>query len=101
MRTRTVTVMLLVLALMALGAPTAQSEAMLADDYSLWWWTTDAGGAVQVTAGCYALSGTAGQPDADVWAGYGYTLAGGFWPGVPTTHDTYLPLVIREMQSSR
>lgn len=49
--------------------------------YDLSWWTVDGGGGT-VSGGGYALSGTAGQPDAGPsLTGSGYALYGGFWPG--------------------
>jgi hypothetical protein len=51
--------------------------------YDLSWFTVDAGGAMNSSAGSLDLSGTIGQPDAQsapVMAGGGFELAGGFWP---------------------
>ena len=66
--------------------------------YDLSWWTVDDGGYAFSTGGIYSLGGTAGQPDAGLLSGEGYTLAGGFWPGgavaMPEYH-IYLPLVAR------
>jgi len=66
--------------------------------YDLSWSTVDGGGGTFSTGGDYSLGGTAGQPDAGLLSGEGYTLAGGFWPGgavaVPEYH-IYLPLVVR------
>lgn len=42
-----------------------------------------------------ALSLNASQPDAAVWSGGGYTLAGGFWGGALVEYRVYLPLVLR------
>jgi hypothetical protein len=44
------------------------------------WWTVDGGGGTS-TGGQFALSGTAGQPDAATMAGGSYTLNSGFWNG--------------------
>ena len=65
---------------------------------SLGWWTVDGGGHTASQGGAYELGGTAGQPDAGVLAGGGYTLGGGFWRGGETTapsYELYLPLVLR------
>jgi hypothetical protein len=43
----------------------------------------------------YTLSGTIGQPDADVWSGGGYTLSGGFWGGAGVQYTVYLPVILR------
>jgi hypothetical protein len=71
-------------------------EPAQTEDYDLSWWTVDGGGR---TGGSethpYALGGTAGQPDAAVWTGNGYTLAGGFWGGVAIEVRVFLPLVLR------
>jgi hypothetical protein len=39
---------------------------------------------------------TIGQADAGLLAGGGYTLAGGFWAGVPARYGIYLPPVLRQ-----
>jgi hypothetical protein len=68
--------------------------------YDVSWFTVDGGGAFSAGTG-YRLGGTAGQADAGVLAGGGYTLAGGFWAGgvaappPPLEHGLYLPLVVR------
>ena len=70
---------------------------VLADDgpgYDLSWWTVDGGGAT-LEAGEYRLGGTAGQPDAGILEGGGYTLRGGFWSGVAVAYPVFLPLVLR------
>jgi hypothetical protein len=66
--------------------------------YDLTWSTVDGGGYTFSTNGGYSLGGTAGQPDAGVLTGGGYTLAGGFWRGGAVTgsmYEVYLPLVLR------
>lgn len=66
--------------------------------YDLSWWTADGGGHTWSSGGGYQLSGTAGQPDAGLLAGGGYTLGGGFWRGGETAvvpYGVYLPLVLR------
>ena len=72
--------------------------AQSAGQYDLTWNTVDGGGVTYLAAGAYTLSGTAGQPDAAVWSGGEYTLAGGFWraPGAAGGgYSIYLPLVLR------
>ncbi|MBN1889185.1 MAG: hypothetical protein JW850_14425 [Thermoflexales bacterium] len=64
-----------------------------------WHWQQRAvggGGATSAGANGYTLGGTVGQPDAAVWSGGGYTLAGGFWGGVAGGYRIYLPVVVRE-----
>jgi hypothetical protein len=74
------------------------AAAQTGTDYDLSWWTVDGGGSTWSTGGGYQLSGTAGQPDAGLLAGGGYTLGGGSWGGGETTaasYKLYLPLVLR------
>lgn len=70
--------------------------------YHLDWWTADGGGvsSVESADGTYALSGTAGQPDAGTLESNdgSYTLSGGFWVGGAASggqNDVYVPLVIK------
>jgi hypothetical protein len=55
------------------------SARLLAQPYTVDWYTIDGGGAINLTGGTYTLSGTVGQPDAGQLAGGNYTLDGGFW----------------------
>ena len=75
------------------------SLALALDGYDLSWWTVDGGGASYSTDGSYALGGTAGQPDAGLMEGEGYSLAGGFWPGGAAASEPgfliYMPLGMR------
>jgi hypothetical protein len=80
---------LLLLASVALAGPGS-------DGYNLSWWTVDGGGTTSAGGSGYTLGGTAGQPDAAVWSGGDYTLAGGFWGGAAAgPYAVYLPLVVR------
>ena len=65
--------------------------------YDLSWSTVDAGGGTFSTGGVYSLGGTAGQPDAGLLTGPGYSLAGGFWSGgvAAGLYRVYLPVVLR------
>lgn len=64
--------------------------------YALTRWTVDGGGITNRTVNGYTLSGTSGQPDADVLSNEDYVLGGGFWgSGVPQ-YEVYLPLVLRD-----
>jgi hypothetical protein len=63
--------------------------------YDLSWWTVDGGGTNSAEANGYALGSTIGQPDAAVWSGGDYVLAGGFWGGVAVEYRVYLPLILR------
>lgn len=72
--------------------------AQTGTDYDLSWWTADGGGHTLSTGGGYRLGGTAGQPDAGVLEGGGYTLGGGFWRGgevIAHWYEVYLPVVLR------
>jgi hypothetical protein len=55
--------------------------ALAQEDFSLNWWTVDSGGEMSTTGGDFELSGTAGQPDANVviMTGGDFELTGGFW----------------------
>ena len=79
------------------GSPGEQEEiqeaAPAAGSYDLFWWTVDGGGTTPNDSSGYTLGGTAGQPDAAVWTGDGYTLAGGFWGGEAGKYRIYLPLL--------
>jgi hypothetical protein len=89
----------LIFLLLALAASLAVSTALAqsqAAGYDLFWWTVDGGGATASTDNGYSLGGTAGQPDASVWSGSGYTLAGGFWRGTEVEYHVFLPLALRE-----
>ena len=73
--------------------------ALAQTGYDLSWWTVDGGGATLSTGEGYRLSGTAGQPDAGLLEGGGYTLGGGFWRGGKVGgqfYTVYLPVVLRE-----
>jgi hypothetical protein len=69
--------------------------ALLAQTYSIDWFTIDAGGGTS-TGGVYSVRGTIGQPDAGVaMTGGNYSLTGGFWaiyavqtPGAPLLYIT-------------
>jgi len=79
--------------LLAAGVAWASSAS-----YDLTWWTVDGGGQTFSSGGGYQLGGTAGQPDAGLMTGVGYTLGGGFWRGgetAATPYRVYLPLVMR------
>jgi hypothetical protein len=64
--------------------------------YSIGWSTSDSGGATS-TGGVYALSGTAGQPDAGFGAGGSFTLAGGFWVNEPSQAEAAAVLHVELM----
>jgi hypothetical protein len=78
---------------------TTSSLVLAQGGYDLSWWTVDGGGTTDSSGAGYSLDGTAGQPDAGVMEGGGYTLAGGSWPGaVPAAAMAriYLPVVMRD-----
>ncbi len=75
---------------LVLAAPLMLCPCLLAQSYSIDWFTMDGGGGSS-TGGVYSLSGTIGQPDAGApMTGGQYSLTGGFWsqyavqtPGAP------------------
>jgi hypothetical protein len=86
-------IVLLPLASVALAQGPAEPDQ--AGEYDLSWWTVDGGGTTPNGSSGYTLGGTSGQPDAAVWSGEDYTLAGGFWGGVAVNYRIYLPLLLR------
>lgn len=65
--------------------------------YDLSWYSIDGGGAYSKSEE-FMLTGSAGQPDAGLLTGGGYTLAGGLWGGgaVPVSEmSMYLPMIVR------
>ncbi len=100
--TKQQTAALLALALLLLSAadlpgpsPAAAQVGADAAGYDLTWSTVDGGGHTFNAGEGYALGGTAGQPDAGLSFGGGYTLAGGFWGGGVVPYRLYLPIVLR------
>jgi hypothetical protein len=88
----------LAILLFVVALSTIANQAALAQSgpgYDLFWWTVDGGGVVPNGNNGYTLGGTAGQPDAVVWSGGDYVLAGGFWGGIAVEYRIYLPLVLR------
>jgi hypothetical protein len=75
-------------------------HAQSGGQYDLTWNTIDNGGGTgESVTRPYTLNSTAGQPDAALWSGGEYTLAGGFWgsvPSAPLTYHIYLPLSIKK-----
>ncbi len=75
---------------LVLGCALGLTCNVLAQNYSIDWYTIDGGGGTS-TGGVYSVSGTIGQPDAGaLMSGGNYTLQGGFWaiqavqtPGAP------------------
>ena len=88
--------LLLLLAAVPTLAQSGGGYQVARSGYDLTWSTVDGGGGTFSTGEGYALGGTAGQPDAGVLAGSGYTLAGAFWRGgALAKYKVYLPLVVR------
>jgi hypothetical protein len=56
------------------------AQAGTGGPYVLEWSTIDGGGGTS-SGGSFAVTGTAGQPDAGEMFGGQYELLGGFWPG--------------------
>jgi hypothetical protein len=92
--------LLALLALVLLLRP-PPGTAQIGGGYDLTWNTFDGGGGTFSTGGGYSLGATAGQPDARILAGRGYTLGGGFWKGGSLSrqaYNIYLPLVTSGFQ---
>ena len=86
------------LVLAAMFLMVSSVSAATVADYDLSWWTVDGGGTTNSSGGSYTLGSTIGQPDASVWQGGEYTLAGGFWgsgAAAAAKQRIYLPLVLR------
>jgi hypothetical protein len=113
-KTTVLIISLLLLALTALARSGSEPSVSVGPGYDLSWWTVDGGGVTFSTGAAaatpggtgYALSGTAGQPDAGLLtsggepdgSGTGYALGGGFWGvgALAIEHDIYLPLIVRD-----
>lgn len=68
--------------LAAAGLVVLASQAAMAQDYAITWYTIDGGGGTS-TGGDYSLSGTIGQHDAGgPMIGGDYSVTGGFWAGI-------------------
>jgi hypothetical protein len=80
----------------ARAAPMPRAGTQSGSGYDLSWYTIDGGGAMFSTGGSYSLGGTAGQPDAGLLTGGGYSLLGGFWGGAAPAYNVYLPVVLRQ-----
>ena len=78
-----------------LAAAAFASPPLMAQQYSIDWFTIDGGGGTS-TGGVYTLSGTIGQPDAGRMTGTGYALDGGFWGFVGTTQTPGAPALAVE-----
>jgi hypothetical protein len=86
-----------VLVALTLPAVRLSADEAAGPAYTLDWWTVDGGGQTGGGGKGYSLQGTAGQPDAALWKGGHYTLAGGFWCAgeVTRVYKVYVPLVMR------
>ena len=95
--TRLSLVVALVLVIVASGVTlVGLVSAQSGGGYDLTWNSIDGGGYMFSTGGGYSLGGTIGQPDAGTLSGGGYTLTGGFWGGIASPYQIYLPLVIKQ-----
>jgi hypothetical protein len=68
------------------------STTLLAQSYSIDWFTIDGGGGTS-TGGVYSVSGTIGQPDAGRMTGGNFTLDGGFWGIIAAVQTPGAPLL--------
>jgi hypothetical protein len=72
------------------------TSTALSSGYDLSWNTIDNGGAVNVAAGDFGLSGSIGQPDAGVLSGGDFQLSGGFWYSeTPLGYRILLPVIVK------
>src|SRR5436189_3631540 len=78
--------------IIALSLLTMISATVLAQSYSIDWFTIDGGGGTS-TGGVYSVSGTIGQPDAGRMSGGNYTLDGGFWGIIAAVQTPGSPLL--------
>jgi hypothetical protein len=78
MRKKAIIFVTLLALLLTIGSALVAAPDAPAGGLSIPWWTVDGGGRTS-HGGQFALSGTAGQPDAAVMGGGPYTLQGGFW----------------------
>src|SRR5256884_2636641 len=78
--------------IIALSLLTMTSVTVLAQNYSIDWFTIDGGGGTS-TGGVYSVSGTIGQPDAGRMSGGNYTLDGGFWGIIAAVQTPGSPLL--------
>jgi hypothetical protein len=77
-----------------LGLALSKAQAQTGDGYDLSWNTLESGGLVAAD-GSYSIDGSFGQPDASASLnGDGYSLAGGFWSGIPAYHLS-LPVIYK------
>ena len=90
-----ITILLSLLIAIAFLFSLSTAQADPGGNYDLTWRTVDGGGVTFAKSNGYSLGGTVGQPDASVWRGDGYALAGGFWGGATAEYRVYLPLVLR------
>ena len=77
--------------LMLIGA-SCLSTRVLAQQYSIDWYTIDGGGGTS-TNGQFAIAGTIGQPDAGQLTGGNYTIEGGFWGLIAALQTRGAPLL--------
>lgn len=71
------------LTIMAVSVIVSPLQGQSGGGFDLTWSTLDGGGAMNSGGGVFTLSGTVGQPDAQVppvMTGGSFTLTGGFWP---------------------
>jgi len=81
------------------GSVLVGAASVLAQSYSIDWFTIDGGGGTS-TGGVYSISGTIGQPDAGASSGGNYSLIGGFWgAGIPVQQAGGPTLFIVNLQN--
>lgn len=89
---------LLILGLVLIGAlGVSAGLAQNGGPFGVPWFTVDGGGGTS-SGGGYSLSGTLGQPDAQVVNGGPFSLAGGFWSAMESDLSggtIYLPIIVK------
>ena len=91
---KTAIILLAFLALSLAVSVAVANTGILANGFSIPWWTVDGGGGTS-QGGTYTLSGSIGQSDAGSLAGGNYALTGGFWGITLQTTMLYLPIMLR------
>ena len=78
------------IALSTLALLFVAGPGVIADDFTIDWWTVDGGGEMWTTGGDFELSGTIGQSDAGTaMIGGDFELIGGFWSGAAEDEFCY------------
>ncbi len=85
----------LLFVVLLLLAVVPSSSAQSGSGYNLSWNVIASGGTTFSSGDNYTLGATLGQAAPGSLSGGNYALSGGFWNGVITNYDVYLPIVLR------